>query len=62
MPKKFYDIYDEIPRDEKTGEYYLTHIVKLFYEKQIPFKVKMIDNWIGINTPNDLKIANELNI
>ena len=62
MPKQFFDIYTKIPLDEKTGEYYLTHIVKLFYEKQLPFHVKMIDKWIGINTPKDLTIANKLNI
>jgi NDP-sugar pyrophosphorylase family protein len=62
MPKQFFDIYNKIPRDEKTGEYYLTDMVKLFYEKQAPFQVQMIDNWIGINTPNDLKIANKLDL
>lgn len=62
MTKQFFNMYKNIPRDEKTGEYYLTHIVKLFYDIQIPFQIKMIDNWIGINTPNDLQIANNLNL
>ena len=43
-------------------EYYLTHIIKLFYEIQMPFQVKMIDHWVGINTPKDLQNANSLGI
>ncbi len=62
MPKKFFELYDKIQRDEKTGEYYLTHIVKLFYQLQLPFKVEMVDQWIGINTPNDLINAKKISL
>jgi glucose-1-phosphate thymidylyltransferase len=60
MHKKFFEIYDKIPLDKNKGEYYLTHAIRLLREKGIKFKVKKVKFWFGINTPEQLKKANEL--
>ncbi|MDP8012685.1 MAG: nucleotidyltransferase family protein, partial [Nanoarchaeota archaeon] len=57
MPKEFFEIYNEIPVDEKSGEKFLTEAIWLLRKKGIKFKVKTIKRWIGINTPEELKKA-----
>jgi NDP-sugar pyrophosphorylase family protein len=57
MPREFFDVYKEIPIDEKSGEKFLTYAVKLLREKGFKFKVKKISFWFGINTPEQLKEA-----
>lgn len=60
MPKEFFDIYNEIPIDEKSGEKFLTEAILILRKRGIKFKVKTIDRWIGINTPEELKKAEEI--
>lgn len=59
MSRNFFDIYNQIPKDELTGEYYLTHAIRIFYGAKIPLRVLLLHYWKGINTPNDLRQANE---
>ncbi len=60
MHRKFFDIYNEISADEKSGEYFLTDVPKLLKKHGIKFKVKKMDFWIGINTPEQLKTADDI--
>lgn len=60
MPKQFFQYFDEIPKNEKSGEYYLTDAVKIFYEKGMPFIAKPVDYWYPINTPQDLERVNKI--
>lgn len=62
MPKKFFCVYGQVPKDAFSGEYYLTHAIRILREANIPLHFKRLDYWKGINTPNDLKRANEINI
>jgi NDP-sugar pyrophosphorylase family protein len=57
MHRKFFDIYDEIPKDAKSGEYFLTHAPRILRSHGITFKAKKLDFWFGINTPDDLNRA-----
>lgn len=58
MPKEFFSLYGRIPKDENSGEYYLTHAIKLLYDQGIKLKIMRMGIWKGINTPSDLLIAN----
>jgi len=61
MPKDFFKIYRKIPKDEKSGEYFLTHAPKILKdEMNYQFEVVKLNFWVGINTPSDLNIANHL--
>ncbi len=57
MPKEFFNVYYKIPIDEKSGERFLTHVVKIFRENGVKFKEEKINFWFGINTPEQLKEA-----
>jgi bifunctional UDP-N-acetylglucosamine pyrophosphorylase/glucosamine-1-phosphate N-acetyltransferase len=60
MHKDFFDVYNDIPSDEKSGERFLTHAVKILRGRNINFKVKKIDFWFGVNTPEQLRQADLL--
>lgn len=63
MPKDFFKIYQKIPKDGKSGEYYLTHAPKILKdEMNCQFEVVKLRFWLGINTPSDLSSANRLEI
>ena len=60
MPKDFFNIYQKIPVDEKSGEYFLTHAPKILKDElNHEFEVVKLDSWLGINTPSDLETANK---
>jgi glucose-1-phosphate thymidylyltransferase len=58
MPKSFFEYYKEIKPSQKSGEYYLTEAPAVLARHRIIFKLRKLDNWIGINTPSDLLKAN----
>lgn len=60
MPKLFFDIYREIPMDEKTGEYFLTHAPRIMRNSGIIFQAEKVDFWFGVNTPEELEKARSL--
>lgn len=60
MPKAFFDVYNDIPVDEKSGERFLTHAIRLLREKGFRFKALKLGFWFGINTPGQLKEAEGL--
>ena len=60
MPKEFFDVYSSIPADEKSGERFLTHIVKILDKKGFKFKEKKLKFWFGINTPEQFKAAESI--
>lgn len=63
MPKDFFKIYQKIPKDERSGEYFLTHAPKILKdEMNYRFEVVKLDFWFGINTPSELDSANRLEI
>ena len=57
MPKSFFDLYKDIPVNEGNGERYLTNAISLLRKRGILFDAKNIEFWVGINTPEQLKIA-----
>jgi len=61
MPKDFFKIYPQIPIDEKSGEYFLTHAPKILKDElNHEFEVVKLNFWVGINTPSDLNTSNKL--
>ncbi len=58
MPHAFFDIYSSIPKDERSGEYFLTHAVRLLRDANTKFYLRNIDFWFGVNTPEQLAAAN----
>ncbi len=59
LPKSFFDMYDKIPVNPKTNERYLTEVIRLFRESGNPFDTQKLSLWMGVNTPEELKIARE---
>lgn len=60
MPKEFFDIYKDIKLDPKAKEYYLLSAIPLLSKIGIRFRLELIDDWFGINTPNELEKAKRL--
>ncbi|MGD0728643.1 MAG: nucleotidyltransferase family protein [Candidatus Micrarchaeaceae archaeon] len=59
MPKEFFDYYDEIKAIAKK-EILLTDAPEILSFHGIKFKLKKLDRWFGINTPDELNSANRL--
>lgn len=59
MPKEFFDVYEEIPTEEN-GEKYLTNVIKTLRKRNIKFRIKKLDFWFGVNTPEQFKQAESL--
>ncbi len=57
MHKKFFEIYAHIRADVSSREFYITDAPKLLAEEGIKFKVKKLDFWFGVNTPEELSQA-----
>ena len=60
MPKSFFELYREIPVDEKSGEYFLTHFPRILREHGMGFRLRKLGYWLGINTQEELKRADEI--
>ena len=61
MPSAFFSIYKLIPKNPSNGEYYLTDAVKILSEDEgIPFKLRLLESWVGINTRQELSRAKML--
>ncbi len=60
MPKLFFDVYKDIPKDEKSGEKFLTNAIEVLSGRNLKFEARKIDFWFGINTPEQLKKAQDL--
>lgn len=58
MPAEFFDIYDRIPKNPSTGEYYLTDAFRILSDEGVSFKLRLLETWIGINTRQELSRAN----
>ncbi len=54
MPKDFFRYFHNIPKNEKSGEYYLTEAVRLLYDQGNGMKFRPMEMWKGINEPRDL--------
>jgi glucose-1-phosphate thymidylyltransferase len=59
MPKKFFDHYPEV-KALATEEDKLTDVPSILSTHGIKFNLRTLDNWYGVNTPNDLMKANEI--
>ncbi|MCL4399641.1 nucleotidyltransferase family protein [Candidatus Parvarchaeota archaeon] len=57
MHKDFLDIYSEIPKNEKSGEYYLTDAIGILYDRGVKFSFVKANFWMGINTQEQLSLA-----
>lgn len=58
--REFFTVLNKIPRDKKSGEYYLTEAVQLLYDIGQGLRVNLVDYWKGINRPEELIQAKEL--
>ncbi|MDE1870082.1 MAG: nucleotidyltransferase family protein [Candidatus Micrarchaeota archaeon] len=57
MHKKFFDAYQDIPLDPKSGEYFITYAPKILAKYGIKFVAGRLSFWHGINTPEELERA-----
>jgi bifunctional UDP-N-acetylglucosamine pyrophosphorylase / glucosamine-1-phosphate N-acetyltransferase len=57
-----FDNIDKIKNNNKQGEYYLTDLIAIAFQQNIPIGSSTIEakEAIGVNTPEDLKIARSL--
>lgn len=60
MPRLFFNIYNSIPADQRSGERYLTHAASILYETGKGFRLINLEYWKGINTPDDLASVNSV--
>jgi len=62
MPKVFFDVYKQIKMNPKAKEYYLFDALPLLSGRGIRFRLGLLSYWFGINTPDELKQAeNKIN-
>lgn len=60
IPREFFELYKKIPVDEKSGEYFLSHIPRIFREHGTHFRLRKLNYWFGINTQEELKRAEQI--
>lgn len=56
------DNINRVPKSSK-GEYYITELLNIAKEQNLPinlYPLKNSDEWVGINTPEELELANKL--
>jgi NDP-sugar pyrophosphorylase family protein len=58
MPKEFFNLFKEIPKNGKSGEYYLTEAIPLLYKTGKGLRLLKLNRWKGINKIEDLNQAN----
>jgi NDP-sugar pyrophosphorylase family protein len=58
MPKAFFEHYDELINKSLGTEQYLTHAIEILSSHGVQFNLEKLDNWHGINTPDDLLDVN----
>ncbi len=59
MPKEFFSVYGEIKPHGENGEYYLTFVPEIMKRHGVSFRMKTLEGWMGINTPKELREAEE---
>ncbi len=57
LPREFFDIYKEIPKDRASGEYFLTCAPKIMRRQGVRFRLRKMAYWFGINTKEQLEEA-----
>lgn len=62
LDQDFFSLYDEIESNKENGEYYLTDIVKIMYKKGKGMRLRELNHWKPVNTPEDLRSANDQQI